>query len=93
MTVDAGRLEADLVYLEQLVALHTELRATRHSVFTLDQQVWVRVQGAAYEARAWRHAIGGRILGSSIDAGGVRRQMVLGERVCVEVVEAGRTRG
>lgn len=89
MTVDTGRLEADLVYVEQLVAEHTELQATKHSVFTLDQQVWVRVEGAQYEARAWRHAIEGRILGSSIDRGGVRRQMVLGQRVCVEVVEAG----
>lgn len=93
MTLDAGRLEADLVYVEQLVAKHTELQATKHSVFTLGQQVWVRVEGAAYEARAWRAAIAGRILGSSIDSLGVRRQMVLGERVSVEVVEAGRTRG
>lgn len=89
MTVDAGRLEADLVHVEQLVALHTELQATKHSVFTLDQQVWVRVEGAQYEARAWRAAIAGRILGSTIDRGGVRRQMVLGERVCVELFQPG----
>lgn len=89
MTVDAGRLEADLVHLEQLVALHTELQATKHSVFTLEQQVWVRVEGAQYEARAWRAAIAGRILGSSIDHGGVRRQMILGERVCVEIFQPG----
>lgn len=87
MTVNAGRLEADLVYVEQLVAQHTELQATKHQVFTLDQAVWVRVEGAQYEARAWRAAINGRILGSSIDRFGVRRQMVLGERVSVEIVD------
>ena len=93
MTLDLGRLEADLVHVEQIVALHLELQATDHAIHTHGQQVWATVIGAGYEARAWRAAFAGRIRPSQIDARGVRRQLVLCDRLQVEVVDDPRMRG
>jgi hypothetical protein len=89
MTLDLVRLEADLVHVEHIVALHLELQATDHAIHTHGQQVWVTVIGAQYEARAWRAAFAGRIRPSEI-ACGVRTQLVLADRVTVKVVEDGR---
>ena len=89
MTLDLVRLEADLVHVEHIVALHLELQATDHAIHTEGQDVWVTVIGAQYEARAWRAAFDGRIRPSEI-AAGVRTQLVLADRVTVQVVDDGR---
>ena len=89
MTLDLVRLEADLVHVEHIVAHHLELQATDHAIHTHGQDVWVTVIGAQYEARAWRAAFAGRIRPSEI-AHGVRTQLVLADRVTVQVVEDGR---
>ena len=93
MTLDLVRLEADLVHVEQIVALHLELQATDHAIHTEGQDVWVTVIGAQYEARAWRAAFAGRIRPSEMHAHGVRKQRVLAARVTIEVVDDPRMRG
>lgn len=90
--VEIGRLLADLTYVEHLIEQHTELQATKHHVYTAGQQVYVEVQGTHYEARAWRAAISGRIFPSHVDRHGVRRQLVVGTHVLVEVIERLATR-
>ncbi len=90
--VDLERLHTDQAWVDQLILTHLELQATRHVVFTTGQQVSVEVEGAHYEARAWRHAIGGRILPSHIDQYGVRRQLVVCAHCQVQIVEHPRPR-
>jgi hypothetical protein len=77
---------SDLAWVENLIAATPVLAAMRHVVVERDGIVAVEVQGAHYEARAWRHAINGRICPSHIDVNGVRRQLVIGMRVQVQVV-------
>lgn len=86
MTIDHVRLEADMVYVEDTVEKHLELQATDHAIHTKGQQVWVAVVGAGYEARAWRAAFDGRIRPSEV-AHGVRTQLVLADRVTVQVID------
>jgi hypothetical protein len=81
------RLSEDLAYVEQLVANSATVRNTRWESYTLNGQLWIKVEGAGYEAHAWRAVLGGRAFPSSIDSHGVRRQMVIGTRVCAEVIE------
>lgn len=84
----AERVVTDLQWVEAIIARHTELQATRHTVAMQDDgRVAVEVMGAHWEARAWRHAIDGRILPSHTDVHGVRRQVVVCLRVQVCVVE------
>ena len=91
-TVDLDRLLADQAWVDQLILTHLELQATRHVVFTTGQQVSIEVEGSHFEARAWRHAIEGRILPSCVDQHGVRRQLVVGAHCQVLVVEHPRGR-
>ena len=91
-TVDLDRLLADQAWVDNLILTHLELQATRHIVFTTGQQVSVEVEGAHFEARAWRHAMEGRILPSHIDQYGVRRQLVVGAHCQVQIVEHPRAR-
>lgn len=85
-TIEAGRLISDLAFVEHLVEKHLELQATKHRVSTRGQQVVVLVEGTSYEARAWRHALAGMIRPSTI-VRGVRHQLVLSDRVLVEVID------
>lgn len=78
---------ADLAYVENLIVSNTVLQGTRHRVALVDGKVSVEVQGSHWEARAWRNAIAGRIFPSHVDVHGVRRQLVVGARVGVQVVE------
>jgi hypothetical protein len=84
MTMD--EIVADLAWVENLIAATPLLAAMRYVVAERDGVVAVEVQGAHYEARAWRHAINGRICPSHIDVHGVRRQLIIGARVQVQVV-------
>ncbi|MEV6413887.1 hypothetical protein [Kribbella sp. NPDC051718] len=84
---------ATMAWIERVVADSTRLRATRHEYYTLNGQLWVRVEGGNHEAHAWHVAVGGYAMPSNIDRHGVRRQMILGTRVHVEVVDDPRTRG
>jgi hypothetical protein len=88
-TIEAGRLLADLTYVEHLVEKHLELQATRHRIATRGQQVVVVVEGTSYEARAWRHALAGVIRPSTIIRG-VRHQLVYSDRVMVEIIDGPR---
>lgn len=87
MTYEAERLIVDQAWVDNLILTHLELQATRHVVFTAGYQVSVEVEGAHFEARAWRHAMDGRILPSHIDQYGVRRQLVVGAHCQVQIVE------
>jgi len=86
-TIDAGRLLADLAYVETQIAQSTVLQATKHRVFTTGQQVSVEVEGAHWEARAWRAVFHGRIFPSHVDRYGARRQLVVATAVQIQVVE------
>lgn len=82
------RFAEDVAFVTHLIGLHTELQATKHQVHTQGTTVSVEVEGSHYEARAWRHALAGRICSSHIDLYGVRRQLVIGPRgITVNVVE------
>jgi len=82
----AEHIISDLAWVENLIAATPLLAAMRHVVAERDGIVSVEVQGAHYEARAWRHAINGRICPSHIDVHGVRRQLIIGARVQIQVV-------
>lgn len=87
MTITAvASCAADVAWVEQLVAESPKLQATTFEFYTLNRQLWVQVQGAQWEAHAWQVATGGRILSSYV-RNGVRRQMIVGSRVCVEVID------
>jgi len=87
MTIERDQAATDLAWVELLITTHAVLSKMRHRVIEQAGVVSVEVEGAHYEARAWRSAINGRILPSHIDAHGVRRQVVIGTRVQVQVVE------
>lgn len=91
MTLE-GTYSATVAWVEGLVAASVALQATQFDFYSLNGQVWIQVQGGHYEAHAWAHAVGGRMLPSSIK-GGVRRQMILGARVSVEVIDDPAKRG
>ena len=78
---------ADLAYVENLIVSNTVLQATRHRVAVVGGKVAVEVEGSHREARAWRNAIAGQIFPSHVDVHGVRRQLVIGAGVEVQVVE------
>jgi hypothetical protein len=86
-TAELEKLHTDQAWVDNLILTHLELQATRHVVFTTGLQVSVEVEGAHFEARAWRHAMDGRILPSHIDQYGVRRQLVVGAHCQVQIVE------
>lgn len=77
---------ADTLYVESLIAASPALQATRPAVGLVDGHVVVTACGANWQARAWRHAINGRIFPSTCTRG-VRRQTVLSSRVEVVIVE------
>lgn len=87
MVIDTQRVIADFAWVMKLITLHAELAAMPHHVTESHGGVQVEVHGAHYEARAWRAAINGRICPSHIDRYGVRRQLVVGSRVQVQVVQ------
>lgn len=79
--------EVDLAYVDRLMKAHPELTRTRVEIAVQDGRVSVEVHGSHREARAWRHAIDGRIMPHYVDVRGVRRQLIIGHGMCVEVVE------
>lgn len=89
---EATKLSADVAWVEQLVAESPKLQATKYEFYTLNGQLWVQVQGSQWEAHAWQVATSGRILSSYV-RNGVRRQMIVGSRVCVEVIDDPAKRG
>lgn len=87
MTITAvASCAAEMAWVEQLVADSPKLQATKFEFYTLNGQLWVQVQGSQWEAHAWQVATSGRILSSYV-SNGVRRQMIIGQRVCVEVID------
>ena len=78
---------ADLSWLNGVIAGNPALQAMRHRLILWEGRVIVEVVGSHWEAHAWRAATNGRILPSSIDSSGIRRQQVIGTRVQVLVVE------
>jgi hypothetical protein len=87
MTAEDTRYSATMAWVEQLVADSPKLQSTKHEFYTLAGQLWVQVQGGHWEAHAWQVAVGGMIRPSYVDGQGVFRQMILGTRVCVEVID------
>lgn len=85
--VDSDRLVQDLAYVEAHIASSAVLRATNYRVYTHGQQVSVEVEGAHWEARAWRAAFDGRILPSHFDSRHVRHQLVVAAHVEIEVLQ------
>lgn len=88
-----AELVTNFEWVNQLIANNPHLAAMAHTVSQHDGMVSVEVAGAHWEAREWRAAIQGRILPSHIDGHGVRRQVVIGSRVQVCVVEHPQKRG
>lgn len=87
VTVEDTRYAATMAWIEQVVADRPVLVATTHEYFTMAGQLWVRVEGSSWEANAWHAAVGGLIRPSTVDSHGVRRQMIFGTKVHVEVVD------
>lgn len=84
---DATRLSEAMAWVEQVVAESAIVRATKYEFYTLNGLLWVKVEGSQYEAHAWHVAVGGRAFPSHVDKKGVRRQMIIGGRVGVEVID------
>lgn len=78
---------SDLAWANELIANNPVLASMRHQIVLRQGLLYVEVVGSHFEARAWRHAIEGRILPSSLDSYGVRRQQVLSVRMQVLVVD------
>ncbi len=93
MTLEGTRYAADVAWVEQLVADSPKLQATKFEFYTLDGQLWVQVNGGRWEAHAWQVATGGRIFSSYVDSHGVWRQLIIGDRVHVEVIDDPQKRG
>lgn len=87
-----GSMADAMAHVEQVVAGSTKLQATKWETYSLNGMLWVRVIGAQYEAHAWHVAVGGRAFGSHVDTHGVRRQMIIGTRISVEVIDDPHTR-
>lgn len=87
MTAEDTRHSATMAWVEQLVADSPYLQSTQHEFFTLNGMLWVQVHGGNYEAHAWQVAVGGLLRPSQIDAAKVRRWMIFGTRVHVEVID------
>ena len=85
-------LSDDMATNELAVAANPKLAGTHFNFYTLSGQLWVRVEGGSWEARAWHSVVGGKIFGSTTDRVGVRRQMIFGTRVGVEVIDDPRVR-
>lgn len=86
-------IAATVAWVEELVAASPKLQATKYEFYTLNGQLWVQVQGGRWEAHAWQVATMGRVLSSLVDRNGVRRQMIIGQRVHVEVIDDPRKAG
>lgn len=86
MTLEGTAYAATVAWVEGLVAASAALQATRYDLYTLNGELWIQVQGGHREAHAWQHAVGGHMMPSSVK-GGVRRQLVLGTRAHVEVID------
>lgn len=93
MTLEGTRFAADVAWVEQLVAESAKLQATKYELYTLDGQLWVQVQGGRWEAHAWQVSTMGRIFSSYVDSHGVWRQLIIGDRVHVEVIDDPAKRG
>lgn len=93
MTVSDTRYAAAMAWVEGLVAGSTILQSTRFEFYTLDGQLWVQVRGSNYEAHAWHVAVGGLQMPAYFDTHGVRRSMILGTRVHVEIIDDPRVNG
>lgn len=87
MTVEDTRHSDTMAWIEGVVALSPLLQSTTYEFFTKRGQLWVLVQGANFEAHAWHVAVGGYQVPSFFDSHGVRRWLILGVRVHVEVVD------
>lgn len=93
MTLAGPTYAEAMAWVEQQLVDHPKLQAMKHEFYTLNGQLWVQVQGAHYEMHAWHAVFGGRIFPSHIDSAGVRRQMLMCERLGVEVIDDPRKRG
>jgi hypothetical protein len=78
----------DMAWVGGLIARHPKLSETAYQVMIrLDGHVAIEVQGSWREAMLWRAAISGRIYPSHVDVHGIRRQLVIGRGVQVQVIE------
>lgn len=93
MTLAGPTYAEAMAWVEQLVADTTALQATKYDFYTLSGVLWVQVQGGRWEAHAWQAATGGRVMSPAFDKHRVRRQMIIGQRVSVEVIDDPRKRG
>ena len=86
MTLEGSTYAATVEWVEGLVAASAALQATSFNFYTLNGELWIQVQGGHREAHAWQHAVGGHMMPSSVK-GGVRRQLILGTRAHVELID------
>lgn len=87
MNTKLSSVTTDRVTLERLIELHPDLANTPWRLATRsDGFLAIEVEGAHREAMLWRAAIFGRIYPSYIDRHGVRRQLVVGSGVQVQMI-------
>jgi hypothetical protein len=82
----------NLDWIGQLLADNPTLAATAWRLTVIAGLVSVEVTGGYDEAHLWHSAVGGRILPSVTNAAGVRRQLVVGRYVTIDVVQQGVSR-
>lgn len=86
MTSEASSRPIGSARIERLMTLHPALAVTKYDVLEREGRLIVEVEGREPEARMWRTAIDGRIYPSHTDVRGVRRQLVYGLGIEVQVV-------
>ena len=86
MTATYASLPESAQWIDQLLDRNPTLAATAWRVTVIAGLVSIEVTGGYTEANLWHGAVGGRIFPSVTNAAGVRRQLVLGRQVTVDVV-------
>ena len=84
---EATKYAADVAWIEDRVAHSLNCQGTKYEFYTLDGQLWVQVRGGKWESHAWHVLVGGYAMPSHVDSRGVWRQMIMGSRVHVEVID------
>jgi len=80
-------------WINTLLHDHPDIAKTAWRVTVIAGLVSIEVDGGYDEAHAWHSAVGGRIFPSFTNASGVRRQVVAGRHVTVDIVrQTGATR-
>jgi hypothetical protein len=85
-------LEEQTAWVHEVLAQHPDIAKTAWRVTVIAGLASIEVTGGYREAHDWHSAVGGRIFPSLVNADGIRRQMIAGRHVTVDIVQSGVSR-